>query len=356
MDIFPLIHLAVSKGASDLHLIVSSPPLLRIDGLLQPITDMTPLTTEDTNQAFNQITSEEERTDFHRCLELDFGYTIPKVSRLRCNAAKQRGTVSLVIRLLALTIPTLGELGLPEVCKELVLKPRGLVVISGPTGSGKSTTLAAMVNHLNSVESRRVVTIEDPIEYIYSNHKCTITQRQLGSDTLSFAEALKHMLRQDPDVILVGEMRDSETAAAVLTLAETGHLVLTTGHAPSASQAIERVVDLFPSHERPLAQSQLASLLLGVLCQTLVPKADGSGRIAAVEIMMATPAVRNTIREGRIHQLPNAMLTQARLGMVLFDQALINLYRQGIISSESLFAFCNNPDEVTKLIGKVDVQ
>ncbi|GAH81769.1 unnamed protein product, partial [marine sediment metagenome] len=185
---------------------------------------------------------------------------------------------------------------------------------------------------------------------------CTITQRQLGSDTLSFAEALKHVLRQDPDVILVGEMRDSETAAAVLTLAETGHLVLTTGHAPSASQAIERVVDLFPSHERPLAQSQLASLLLGVLCQTLVPKADGSGRIAAVEIMMATSAVRNTIREGRIHQLPNAMLTQARLGMVLLDQALINLYRQGIISSESLFAFCNNPDEVTKLIGKVEVQ
>ncbi|GAI31132.1 unnamed protein product, partial [marine sediment metagenome] len=214
MDIFPLIRLAMSKGASDLHLINSSLPLLRIDGLLQPMDDASLLTSADITQAFNQITSDKESEDFQRYLELDFGYTIPDVCRLRCNAAKQRGTINLVIRLLPLTVPTLDELGLPEICKELVLRPRGLVVISGPAGSGKSTTLAAMVNHLNSVESRRVVTIEDPIEYIYSNHKCTITQRQLGSDTLSFAEALKHVLRQDPDVILVGEMRDSETAAA----------------------------------------------------------------------------------------------------------------------------------------------
>ena len=356
MDIFPLLHSAKSKGASDLHLIAFNPPLLRINGLLQPADDMSALTAEDIDQAFNQITTDRERADFQRCLELDFSYTLPNVSRLRCNAAKQRGTTSLAIRLLPLTIPTLDELELPEVCKELVTKPRGLVVVSGPTGSGKSTTLAAMVNYLNSVESRRVVTIEDPIEYIYANDKCTITQRELGSDTLSFAEALRHVLRQDPDVILVGEMRDLETAAAVLTSAETGHLVLTTGHAPSATQAIERIVDLFPPHERSFALSQLSSLLLGVLCQALVPKANGSGRIAAVEIMLATPAVRNTIREGRIHQLPNAMLTQTRLGMVLLDQALINLYRQGLISSESLFAFCNDRDEVSKLIGYVEVK
>jgi len=354
MDIFPLLHLAISKGASDLHLIAYSPPLLRIDGLLQPIDDASLLTTEDIDQAFEQITSDKERADFQRCLELDFGYSIPDVCRLRCNAAKQRGTISLVIRLLPLTIPTLDELQLPEVCKELVLKRRGLVVASGPSGSGKSTTLAAMINHLNSIESRRVVTIEDPIEYIYSSDKCTMTQRELGSDTLSFAEALKHVLRQDPDVILVGEMRDLETAAAVLTTAETGHLVLTTGHAPSASQAIERIIDLFPPHERHLAQSRLASVLLGLLCQALVPKADGSGRVVAVEIMLANPAVRNTIREGRIYQLPNAIVTHARLGMVLLDQALINLYRKGTISSENLFAFCNDAGEVTRLLGAVE--
>jgi len=356
MDISPLLHLAISKGASDLHLVADSPPLLRINGMLGPAADMLPLTPDDINQAFNQITSDKERADFHRCLELDFGYTIPEVGRLRCNAAKQRGTISLVIRLLPLVIPTLDELELPEVCKELVLKHRGLVVVSGPSGSGKSTTLTAMINYLNSVESRRVVTIEDPIEYVYSNDKCTITQRELGNDTLSFTEALKHVLRQDPDVILVGEMRDLETAAAVLTVAETGHLILTTGHAPSASQTIDRIIDLFPPHERHLAQSHLASLLLGILCQTLVPKADGSGRIAAVEIMIANLAVRNLIREGKIYQLPNTMRMHTQLGMVLLDQALVNLHRKGIISRESLLAFCNNRDEVEQLSEKVEVK
>ncbi|MFC1916013.1 type IV pilus twitching motility protein PilT [Chloroflexota bacterium] len=352
MDIFEIIHFAAEIDASDLHLVAYSPPILRIDGLLRPAAELPPLTPEAINQAFNQLTSDKEKTDFQRCLELDFGYTIPDVGRLRCNAAKQCGTISLTIRLIPLVIPTLDQLGLPDVCKELVLKPRGLVVVSGPSGCGKSTTLAAMINYLNSRESLRVVTIEDPIEYIYTNDKCTITQRELGSDTLSFAEALKHILRQDPDVILVGEMRDFETAAAVLTIAETGHLILTTGHATSASQAVERIIDLFPAHERHLAQSRLSSLLIGILCQALIPKADGKGRVAAVEIMMASGAVRNIIREGKIHQLPNTIITQARSGMVLLDHALINLYRQGIISSESLFAFCNESDEVTKLIGK----
>ena len=354
MDISTLICLATSKGASDLHLIASSPPLLRINGLLQPLTSMLPLTPEDTNQAFNQISSDRERADFERYLELDFGHTIPDVGRFRCNVAKQCGTISLVIRLLPLTIPTIDELGLPEVCKELVLRPRGLVVVSGATGSGKSTTLAAMINHLNNTVNRRVVTIEDPIEYVHSNRKCSITQRELGNDTRSFTEALKHVLRQDPDVILLGEMRDLESAAAALTIAETGHLVLTTGHASSASQAIERIIDLFPPHERYLAQSRLASLLQAVLCQALIPKADGSGRVAAVEVMLACPAVRNLIREGKTYQLPNIIQTQGQLGMELIDQVLVRLYYKEVISSESMFAFCTNPSEVTQLCGQVE--
>jgi len=354
MDILRLLHLAKSKGASDLHLVVSRPPILRIDGLLVPAGDKSPLTPDDIDQALTQLASEKQKEDFRSCLELDFGSTIPDVGRLRCNVAQQRGMISIAIRLLPTVIPTVEELNLPPVCKDLVLRPRGLVVISGPTGSGKSTTLAAMINHLNSKERRYVVTMEDPIEYIYSDMRCTIIQREIGSDTLSFAEALRRVLRHDPDVILVGEMRDLETVSAVLTIAETGHLVLTTGHAPSASQAIERMIDLFPPHERHLAQSRLAFLLLGVLCQTLVPRAEVSGRIPAVEIMLANSPVRNLIREGKTYQLPNTIRTHARLGMQLLDQALINLYLDKKISSENLFAFCNDRDEVGKLIGEVE--
>jgi twitching motility protein PilT len=355
MDIFSLIHLAAEKGASDLHLVADNTPIFRINGRLLPEADLPPLTTDDVAQAFQQISSEKERADFHHRLELDFGYTLPDVGRLRCNAAKQRGTLILTVRLIPLVIPTLNELGLPSICQDLAMKPRGLVVVSGPSGSGKSTTLAAMINYLNSTESRRVITLEDPIEYVYTNNKCTITQRELGNDTLSFADALKHILRQDPDVILVGEMRDLETAAAVLTVAETGHLVLTTGHATSAAQAVERIIDLFPTHERHLAQTRLASLLLGILCQALVPRIDGIGRTAAVEVMLATPAVKNIIREGRIHQLPNAIMTQTSSGMMLLDHALINLHRSGIISGDSLFACCNDREEVAKLMGKAEV-
>jgi len=336
-----------------LHLVADSPATFRIDGSLETANGVAPLSAEDINEAFLQITTPEEREEFHRHLELDFGYTLPDVGRLRCNAAQQRGAISLAVRLLPPKIPTIDELELPPICKELAMKPRGLVVVTGPTGSGKSTTLAAMIQYLNTQESRHVVTIEDPIEYVYHSIKCAVTQRQLGSDTLSFANALKHILRQDPDVILVGEMRDTETADAVLTVAETGHFILTTGHAPSATQAMERIIDLFPPHQRHLAQTRLASLLIAALCQVLVPRANGSGRTAAVEIMLGNPAVKSLIREGKIYQLPNVIRTHREMGMISLDEALVGLYLKGTISGKTVLDFCNDRSEVEKLIGKV---
>ncbi|MGB6874264.1 MAG: PilT/PilU family type 4a pilus ATPase [Dehalococcoidia bacterium] len=353
MDIFSLLRTGKSRRASDLHMVTGSPTVFRIDGSLEPANGVAPLTAEDINEAFLQLTMPEEREHFHRNLELDFGYTLPDVGRLRCNAAQQRGSISLAVRLLPPKIPTLDELELPPICKELAMKPRGLVVVTGPTGSGKSTTLAAMIQHLNFNETRHVVTIEDPIEYVYTSMKCAVTQRQLGTDTLSFANALKHILRQDPDVIMVGEMRDPETADAVLTVAETGHFILTTGHAPSATQAMERIIDLFPPHQRHLAQTRLASLLVAALCQVLVPRADGPGRVAAVEIMLGNPAVKSLIREGKIYQLPNVIRTHRDIGMISLDEALVSLYLKGIITGKTVLDFCNDRQEVEKLIGKV---
>ncbi len=354
MDIIKLIHLAKSLGASDVHLSVGSPAMFRLHGELVCAENNIPLTAQDMQEAFGRITSEQEKEEFNKERELDFGYSVPDLVRVRCNAAWQRGTISLALRLIANTIPDIESLNIPSLCKDLILKPRGMLVISGPTGSGKSTTLAAMIDYLNNTTSRRVVTIEDPIEYVYTSRKCNITQRELGDDTSSFAEALRHVLRQDPDVILVGEMRDLETASAALTIAETGHLVITTGHAPSTYQAVERIIDMFPPYERQLAQTRLASLLIGIMCQTLVPKVDGKGRAPAVEIMLANSAVRNLIREGKIHQLPNAIRTHARLGMQLLDQALVTLHRNGVISRENVYAYCNDHDEVEKLIANAD--
>jgi twitching motility protein PilT len=354
MDVIRLIHLAKAISASDLHMSVGSPPIFRVHGELVPAESNTPLTAQDMQEAFYQITSDEQKVEFKKKLELDFGYSVPDLVRVRVNAAWQRGTISMVMRLIANSIPEFDSLKIPEICKELILKPRGMLVISGPTGSGKSTTLAAMIDYINHNTSRRIVTIEDPIEYMYTSRRCNITQRELGEDTHSFAEALRHVLRQDPDVILVGEMRDLETASAALTIAETGHLVLTTGHAPSTYQAIERIIDMFPPHERQLVQTRLASLLIGILCQALVPKVDGKGRVPAVEIMLANSAVRNLIREGKIHQLSNTIRTNTRMGMQLLDQALVNLHREGLINKENVFAFCNDSDEVEKLIANAD--
>jgi twitching motility protein PilT len=351
MDILSMVRLAAEKEASDMHIIADNPLLLRMKGSIEPVEGMEPFSADDIDSALREVATGEQLAEYENNMELDFGFSVPDVCRVRCNVARERGCTSMVMRLLPYSIPSIDELGLPPVCKDLILRPRGLLVISGPTGSGKSTTLSAMINYLNSTENRRVVTIEDPIEFVYTNEKCTITQRELGGDTKSFAEALRHVLRQDPDVILVGEMRDQETASAALTIAETGHLILTTGHAPSASQAVERIIDLFPPHERPTVQSRLASLLNAILCQALVPTADGKGRVAAIEVMLANPAVRSNIRDGKIHQLPNTMLTGARQGMVLFDHALADLFRTAKITRESALAYCNDPDEISKLMG-----
>ncbi len=356
MDIFALLQQAKARAASDLHMVLSSPPLLRVNGHLEVVEGYSPLTAEEISHAFSQITSPEEREEFATHLELDFGYTLPGVGRLRCNAARQRGAISLAVRLLPMQVPTIDDMALPQIYKEFILKPRGLLIVTGPTGSGKTTTQAAMIRYLNEMESRHVVTIEDPVEYHHESIKCAITQRELGSDTHSFGAALKHVLRQDPNVILLGEMRDMETASAVLTLAETGHLVLSTGHAPSAPQTIERIIDMFPIHERLLVQARLASLLIAVLCQVLVPRASGSGRIAAVEIMLANPAVRNLIREGKIYMLPNVIRTNRDIGMISLDEALVSLYLKKAITGETLLSFCNDRDEVEKMVGAVPVR
>ncbi|RJQ40327.1 MAG: PilT/PilU family type 4a pilus ATPase [Dehalococcoidia bacterium] len=350
MDIISLLMAAAERDTSDVHLIASRPPMLRINGALEPFETGPVLNGEDVRAAFCQITNPEQQKEFERNKELDFSRTLPDGRRVRCNAAYQQGTVSMVIRILPLVVYDIDALGLPPVCKDLILRPRGLIMVSGPTGSGKSTTLAAMLKHLNASQKRRVVTIEDPVEYIHPSEKCAVTQRELGQDTTSFAEALRHVLRQDPDVILVGEMRDTETAAAVMNVAETGHLVLTTGHASSAAQAAERIVDLFPPHERNLVQTRLATLLLGIICQVLVPKAEGKGRAVAVEVMMAIPPIRNLIREGKLYQLPNIIRTNSQSGMVMLDQSLVNLFREGVITREHLFSFCNDRDEVEKLV------
>lgn len=351
-DIFSLLLMAAEHGASDLHLVAGDKPQIRLDGEMGTLEEASVLTPVYLQESLDKLISEQEKAEFERQHELDFACSIDGLGRVRGNAALQRGTISFVFRILPVLIPDIDELGLPKVCKDLVLKKRGLVVVSGPTGSGKSTTLTSMINYLNATEHRRVVTIEDPIEYMYTDINCTITQRELGSDTQSFAEALRHVLRQDPDIILVGEMRDAETASAVLTIAETGHLVLTTGHAPSAPQAVERIIDLFPSDERSTVQSRLASLLVGILCQTLIPRINGKGRIAAVEVMLANPAIRNTIRDGKIHQLPNVMLTHSQSGMISLDRLLVDYYKKGIISRESVFSYCNDSEDMMKTLGK----
>ncbi|MBM2832568.1 MAG: twitching motility protein [Dehalococcoidia bacterium] len=350
MEVLQLTDAAVAGKATDLFLVVGAPPLVRINGAVQPLEGHELLSARDVEEALSQLATVAERKVFEEEMELDFGYSLSSGIRLRCNVALQLNGISLAIRLLPAKIPTIRELQLPRKYEELVMEPRGLVFVSGPTGSGKSTTLAAMVHHLNTHVGRHVITIEDPIEYVHTGVKAAVTQRQLGTHTRSFARALKHSLRQNPDVILVGEMRDADTAAAVLSAAEAGHLILSTGQAPSAYQAVERIVDMFPVEERQLALTRLASLLVAIACQLLVPRADGLGRVAAVEMMIANPAIKAMIRDGKIHQLPNAIRTHRKEGMISMDESLVDLYLRGEISGETVLAFCRDPEEVASHI------
>lgn len=343
-----LLREAVSKQASDLHITVGLPPVLRISGNLVK-TNHSILSPDDTNSLFMSITKTEQQALFLQCGELDFSYAIPGLSRFRVNAFRQRGTIALVIRVVTEQIPTLEQLGHPEIIKTLSRKPRGLVLVTGPTGSGKSTTLAAMINLINYERSCHIITLEDPIEYLHKHNKSIINQRELHADTKSFASALRAALREDPDVILVGEMRDPETIATAITAAETGHLVFATLHTGDAAQTIDRIIDVFPPYQQQQIRIQLSLTLQGIISQQLLPKADGFDRVVALEVLVATPAVRNLIREGKTHQIISVIQTGAKVGMQAMDMSLRDLYRRGVVPYEEALSRAMDPETFIRL-------
>ncbi len=351
MDVNELLHEVVARKASDLHLRVPSPPVLRINGALMPMSEYPNCGADDLRQVFEQITNEGDRERFYEELELDLAYSVAGLARFRVNVSQQRGTLSLAFRHVAYTIPTIDELGLPQVCKALALRRKGLIVVTGPTGTGKSTTLAAMIGHLNQNASRNVICIEDPIEFLHRNDKSLISQRELGEDTKSFGAALKHCLRQDPDVILVGEMRDLDTITTAITAAETGHLVLTTLHTNTAAQTVDRIIDVFPQGQQGQVRMQVAVVLEAVMSQTLVPRADGSGRVAAFEVMLGTDSIRNLIRENKVYQIPTYIHTGTQQQMQTMEQALHKLLAAGVITREAALAHSNSPEELLILLG-----
>jgi twitching motility protein PilT len=350
MDIIELLRLMVEKRASDLHLRVPSVPVLRVDGELLPLTNMPQVTMEDVESAFDYITTPEQRNRFHLEKELDFAYSVPGLARFRVSVMRQRGTISLAFRLVPFKVFTIDELALPEICKELILKPRGLILVTGPTGSGKSTTMAAMINYLNEHIACNVITIEDPIEYLHPNIKCLIAQRDLGDDTKSFDVALIHALRHDPDVIVVGELRDFETVQTAMRAAETGHLVMGTLHTTDAPQTVDRVIDIFPPNQQPQIRLQFSQVIVAVLSQTLLPRASGRGRIAAFEIMIGNSAVKNLAREGKTFELHSVMQLSSADGMQTLDQALADLVRRKIVTMDEAKMKSSHPDRLKKLL------
>lgn len=348
MNINELFNLAVERKASDIHLVVGLPPFLRIDGELEPVENEKPLSKKSIEQMIYSILTEGQQQEFLAKKELDIGYELENKSRFRVNLHFERSNPGLVARIISGQQPTMEEIGMPPVIYDLLNLDQGLILITGPTGCGKSTTLAAMINYINSRRRCNIITLEDPIEYLFAPDKSIIIQRQLGNDMRSFASGLKHVLRQDPDVVMVGEMRDLETIATTITLAETGHLVLATLHTYSAAQTIDRIIDIFPPHQQNQIRMQISTILACVISQRLLPSLKG-GRVASREILLNTPAVANLVRENKIAQIKTVIETNLKEGMISMDQSLKNLYKQGLISKEIAQTQMSNPEMLDKL-------
>ena len=344
-----LLRLVIEWKGSDLHMTVGVPPVIRVDGHLKP-TPFERVQPQDNQRILYDILSDEQIQRFESTLELDFSYQVARVARFRVNVFKERGNLAAAFRVIPQKIPSLEDLGLPPILKEIANKPRGLVLVCGPTGSGKSTTLAAMVNDINATRSEHILTIEDPIEFVHPHKYSVIAQRELGMDTKSFAAALKSALREDPDVILVGEMRDMETMQLAVTAAETGHLVFATLHTNSAAQTVDRIVDVFPPGQQEQIRVQLSNNLEAVVVQQLLRRANQPGRVCALEIMSASPAVRNLIREGKSHQINSMIQISNNLGMQTMDQCLRDLYAKGSITYDDAIARAMQPEELKKMI------
>ncbi len=342
----------IQKGASDLHITVGEPPRLRVDGGLVDSAEKQVLTPRDTLTLAYSILTEQQKKRFETDDELDFSFGVQNLSRFRGNLYKQRGCVGMALRQIPYEILTLEQLGLPHPLKKLAEKPRGLVLVTGPTGSGKSTTLAAMVDKINNERTCHILTVEDPIEFIHGHKSCTVNQREVGADTSSFAQALKYALRQDPDVILIGEMRDLETIVAALTIAETGHLVLATLHTNSAAESVNRIIDAFPSHQQAQVRAQLSFVLEGVVTQTLLPKPSGRRRVCAVEMMICTPAIRAMIRDEKIHQIYSLMQAGKKHGMQTMNDSLQQLYMQKAVTLEEALKRSPDQEEFLRAVGE----
>ncbi len=351
LDFADLLNEVVARRASDLHLSAGAPPTVRIRGRLVPLEGYARLSTTETRELVYAILTNDQRQRLETDWQLDFAYSIPGLARFRVNAYYQRAALGAAFRLIPFELKTVEELGLPAVVSELARKPRGFVVFTGPTGSGKSTSLAAIIDEINASREEHIMTIEDPIEFLHSHKKCLVNQRELGSDAQSFAAALKAALRQDPDVILVGEMRDLDTISTALTAAETGHLVFATLHTQDAAQTIDRIIDVFPPSQQGQVRVQLSVTLQGVVTQQLLPTADGAGRVAACEVLVPNAAVRNLIREGKTHQIPSVLQTGAALGMQSMNSALATLVRHGSITQKLAEARSSSPDELRRLMG-----
>lgn len=350
--LYDLLKMMIEKNASDLHITTGSPPRLRIDGKLINI-DHPSLTPADTKALCYSILTDAQKHKYEENNELDLSFGVKGLSRFRANIFMQRGAVAGAFRTIPFEIKGFKELGLPEIVNELVKKPRGLILVTGPTGSGKSTTLAAMVDKINSERYDHIITIEDPIEYLHPHKKCLINQREVNADTVSFKSALRYVLRQDPDIVLIGEMRDLETIEAALTVAETGHMTLATLHTNSAVQTINRIIDVFPPHQQEQIRVQLSFVLEGIFAQQLIPKKTGQGRVLAVELLVPNPAIRNLIREDKIHQIYSMMQTgQAKFGMQTMNQSLYELYTKGLITYEDAVGRSPIPDEILQMINK----